>query len=439
MGTGFVYHPANLCRTEILTGDYYTTGTRLRILVYGMNFLPEETGVGKYTGEMVQWLAANGADVTVITAPPYYPEWRVRNGYRRFWYAKDHAFPGICVIRCPIWVPTSPGALSRTLHLLCFAATSGPVALRYGLLRRFDLLWTVEPTLATAPIALLAAWLAKARSWLHVQDLEVDAAFALGIAKGGLLKRLIGRVETGLTRGFDRVSTISNAMRSRILDKGVAAQKLTMFRNWANIDEIQPLQQHPPLRTELGIPDDAIVALYSGNMGAKQGLSMLADAARMLADEPRIFFLLCGDGLGRAALEESVSGLANVRLLQLQPKSRLNELLNSADIHLLPQRDSVAQLVLPSKLTGMLASGRPVVAGCGEDTELAATVSRCGIAVPAGAAEPFADAIRSLAADPVRRKELGRAARLIAEQEMSRECILQAFFDEAVYLIDKPE
>jgi colanic acid biosynthesis glycosyl transferase WcaI len=166
---------------------------------------------------------------------------------------------------------------------------------------------------------------------------------------------------------------------------------------------------------------------------------MLADTARMLVDEPRIFFLLCGDGLGRGALEASVSGLANVRLLPLQPRSRLNELLNSADIHLLPQRDSVAQLVLPSKLTGMLASGRPVVAGCGEATELAATVRRCGIAVPAGAVEPFAAAIRSLAVDPARRKELGRLARLIAEQEMSRERILQTFFDEAVNLVGKRE
>jgi colanic acid biosynthesis glycosyl transferase WcaI len=400
-----------------------------------MNFLPEKTGVGKYTGEMAEWLAGQGAEVTVVTAPPYYPEWKLQPGYRHWWYSHDPAFPGLSVVRCPVWVPARPSAVARVLHLASFALTSAPLVLGYGLRRRFDVLWTVEPTLATAPAAQLAAFIGGARTWLHVQDLEVDAAFALGITEGGVLRRLSGWIESALTRAFDRVSTISAAMRQRLLEKGVSEERLLMFRNWADTEGIEPASSRTPLRAELGIDEDTVLALYSGNMGVKQGLSILGDAAELLRDDSRIRFLFCGNGPGRGDLEARVAGLGNVQFLDLQPASRLNELLNSADIHLLPQRDAVAQLVLPSKLTGMLASGRPVVAGASAGTELAGIVGRCGLAVPAGDAAAFVEAIRTLASDAALRAELGRAARGIAEQDMAREKILATFLRDLESLV----
>jgi colanic acid biosynthesis glycosyl transferase WcaI len=177
----------------------------------------------------------------------------------------------------------------------------------------------------------------------------------------------------------------------------------------------------------LGIADDAVVALYSGNMGAKQGLEVLADIARLLKDKPTIQLVYCGAGVGRDALVQACAGLPNVRFLDLQPLERLSDLLGLADIHLLPQRADAADLVMPSKLTGMLSSGRPVIAGARPETELGQVVAQCGQVVTPDSAQSFSTAIESLADQPELRAQLGRRARAWAEEHMTRDGILRQF------------
>ncbi len=162
------------------------------------------------------------------------------------------------------------------------------------------------------------------------------------------------------------------------------------------------------MRDELCIPDDEIVVLYSGNMGEKQGLEIVIEAARALTDELALHFIMCGQGAAYARLRKLAEGLDNIKWLPLQPIDKLNELLNAADIHLLPQRADAADLVMPSKLTGILASGRPVVATAHPGTEVWNVVQGRGITVEPGNVEAFAGAIQKLAGDAERRKALGR-------------------------------
>ena len=181
-------------------------------------------------------------------------------------------------------------------------------------------------------------------------------------------------------------------------------------------------------RQELQVPPGAVVALYSGNMGAKQGLEVLADVARLLAQEVRqVVFVFCGNGAGRADLVARCQGLANVRFMDLQPLERLPDLLATADIHLLPQRADAADLVMPSKLTGMLASARPVVATAHPGTDLATVVQTCGLVVPPENAAALAQAIQTLAADPALRESLGAAGYLYAQAHLDSEAVLGRF------------
>ena len=196
----------------------------------------------------------------------------------------------------------------------------------------------VEPALFCAPAAWLAARLCGARAWLHVQDYEVDAAFELGLLKGAWLRRAVARAERWLMRRFDRVSTISERMLALARDKGVEPARAVLLPNWIDAQAITPDLDGGAYRAQLGIPADAIVALYSGNMGGKQGLQVLADVARRLEGETRLWFVFCGQGPERAALQARCAGLARARFLDLQPAERLGELLCMADIHLLPQR-----------------------------------------------------------------------------------------------------
>jgi len=171
-----------------------------------------------------------------------------------------------------------------------------------------------------------------------------------------------------------------------------------------------------------------VVALYSGNMGGKQGLELLADVARLMQEqEPSICFVFCGNGAGRADLVARCQGLSNVRFIDLQPLARLPDLLATADIHLLPQRADAADLVMPSKLTGMLASARPVVATAHPGTELANVVQACGLVVPPENPAAFSDALKLLAAYPVLCERLGAAGFLYAQENLDRDAVLAKF------------
>jgi len=162
-------------------------------------------------------------------------------------------------------------------------------------------------------------------------------------------------------------------------------------------------------------------------MGAKQGLELLAEMALMLKDQPGLEFVFCGNGAGRAELVKRCESLSNVRFLDLQPVERLGDFLGLADIHLLPQRADAADLVMPSKLTGMLSSGRPVVAGARPETELGKVMAECGIAVAPDDAKAFAEAVLALALQPERRRELGLKARAVAEARFDRDAVLAQF------------
>ncbi|CAG9169332.1 glycosyltransferase WbuB [Cupriavidus respiraculi] len=407
----------------------------MKILLYCLNYSPELTGIGKYTGEQAEWLAARGHDVRVITAPPYYPAWRIGAGFRAWQYRRESR-GGVHVARAPLWVPRRPSGLKRLVHLASFAASSLPLLFAQWRWRP-DVLFVVEPPLFCSPAALLFGRLSGCKTWLHVQDYEVDAAFALGLLRQPLLRRLATALERAAMTRFDCVSTISEAMLRLAREKGADAARTLLLPNWVDVQGLRP-SRGSLHRRRLGIPADAVLALYSGNMGNKQGLDVLADAARRLAHRPDIHFVFCGDGAGRAELEAACAGLAQVHFLPLQSAQRFPALLCAADIHLLPQRADAADLVLPSKLTGMLASGRAVVATAHAATELGRLLASCGVIVPPGDGGALADAIGALARDPDRRAELGAAGRAWAERHLDREAVLARLEQQLLALCGTP-
>ena len=401
----------------------------MRILIYGLNSAPELTGIGKYTGEMASWLAARGHGVHVVTAPPYYPAWSVSPGHANA-YRTEHPQPNLTVHRCPLYVPAQPTGLRRMRHLISFALSSLPVVLREAVLLP-DVVLTVEPTFFGAPTALLAARLARAPAWLHVQDFEIDAAFDLGLLPAeGPIHTFALALEAFFTRGFDRVSSISANMVRRAVSKGVPESHTVLFPNWVDVDAIHPLPHNfrSSFREQLGLGGKAVV-LYSGNMGNKQGLEILAPLAASFAASADVHFIFCGDGAFRPQLERLVGGLPNVTLLPLQPLDRLNDLLNTADIHLLPQRADAADLVMPSKLTGMLSSGRPVLATATSGTHLADVIAghALGVVVPPEDLGALHTAVSELASSAPLRQTLGANARAYAVQHLGRDQVLLRF------------
>jgi len=401
---------------------------KMRVLVYGLNSWPEPIGVGKYTGEMAAWLAANDCDVRVVTAYPYYPGWKRYAGYGRWLYSKAIE-DGVTVVRCPLYVPARPSGAKRMAHLFSFAVSSLPAVIWQALTWRPDAVIAIAPTLFAAPGAALAGWAGGARNWLHIQDFEVDAAFELGLLEGGWLRRFALGLERWLLGRFACVSSISDNMCRRLAEKGVAGDRVQFLPNWVDTNVIRPLDDSTAIRAEFGVPADALVALYAGNMNTKQGIETIIEAARMMPADADVCFVIAGDGPSRNRLEAMAGGLGNVQFLALQPTEKLNRLLNLADIHLLPQLAGAADLVMPSKLTGMMASGRPAVALAAPGTQIAAQVARFGLVVAPEDPAALTAAIQRLAGDDGERQRLGIEARRIAVQTLDRTSVLQGLRD----------
>jgi colanic acid biosynthesis glycosyl transferase WcaI len=406
----------------------------VKILIIGLNFWPESVGVGKYTTILADFLARRGHTTRVVAGAPYYPQWRRHAGWPRFSYKRNHMVAGeagenladVNIIYCPHYVPNVPSSFKRLMHLLSFGITSLVPSLWQALSWRPNLVISIAPTMFSAFSALACSAACRSPAVLHIQDLEFDAAFELGMIRSDALRKIAAATESVLLRRFDIISTISESMKQRLMRKGVAPGKLVLFPNGVDISAIYPLSDTSPLRDDLKIPADRCVALYAGSIGEKQGLENIIEVAQS-PQLQHVLFVICGEGPGKARLEEMARASENVMFLPLQPLERLNQLLNLADMHLLPQRAGVGDSVLPSKATGMLASGRPIVVWTEDGSVLASLLNGCGVRVRPGDISSVASAILELSLDKKRRHELGTVARKRAVEQLSIAPIHESF------------
>ncbi|MEO5597218.1 MAG: WcaI family glycosyltransferase, partial [Novosphingobium sp.] len=300
--------------------------------------------------------------------------------------------------------------------------------------RRPQVFICIAPALMSVPVAWLAARLAGAKLWIHVQDFEVEAAFATGLIEAGPFARLAAKIERRMLSLADRVSSISPQMCARLVAKGVPPSRVIEVRNWANAPAPDP-QEGAAYRQQWAL-EGRKVALYSGNVANKQGIEIIVEAARLLEGRPDIAFVVCGEGPNRVRLQELAAGLPNMQFHDLQPATRMGELLSLASVHLLPQIAGAADLVLPSKLANMLASARPVIATAEPGTGLYAEVTGCGLATPPGDAEALAHAITALIDDPARAAAFGQEGAARAADRWSQSAIIAQMSAEIARLLN---
>jgi len=282
----------------------------------------------------------------------------------------------------------------------------------------------------------MTAKLTRAKSWLHIQDFEIDAGFGMGFLSSKVFYRLIKNFEKFIMKQFDRVSSISRKMLERLINDEIPSEKCVLFPNWVDTEKIFPLSESTLFRKEWGVDDDKVIVLYSGNMGEKQGLEIIIETARKLSDDHSILFVLCGNGAARNRLVRMADGMKNISFLPVQSLEKFNQLLNTADIHLLPQKNVAVELVMPSKLAGIFACGGIVIATARKDTELANSVLQAGgmICTPGDSTE-MAKLIRSLTANSLSYSERRIKARNYAESNLSKDRILDNFYNELTKIL----
>ncbi|TCK20935.1 WcaI family glycosyltransferase [Pseudonocardia endophytica] len=392
----------------------------LRVVVLGLNYQPEEAGIAPYTSGMARFLADAGHDVHVITSHPHYPAWKVADGYggRRM----EETDGRIRVTRLWHPVPSNPGGRSRVVAEAVFSAHASLVRSP-----KPDVVVAVSPALLTVGAALLRRYCARARLGVVVQDFYGRAIAETGVL-GGRGARLVSGLERSLLTRADGLVAIHDTFERSLVELGADRNRISVIRNWTHT---QPASGDPgELRRRLGWGPDDIVALHAGNMGAKQGLENVVDAAR-LADErgSHLRFVLLGDGNQRKDLERHAAGLERVSFVDPLPGRDFETALEAADVLVLNERPEVVEMCVPSKLTSYFAAGRPVIAATSPRSASATeiTASGGGRCVAAGDPAALLEGSETLAGDESGARAMGERGRRYAQQVLTEDAARSAY------------
>ncbi len=406
----------------------------MRILVLGINYSPEKTSVAPFTTGLCEHLVRQGHSVTVVTACPYYPGWRVFDEYRRARFQHE-TINGVAVHRVWHFIPWRPSRLwQRLAHDLSFTITAFAAGLFAG---KCDVIYCScpPPTLGLAAYAL--SQIRRAPFVIKLTDLATDAALATGIMRDGVAIRMARQLEALVYRKAKAIVCLCQGFIGHLEKRGVDLDKVQLIPDWGDTEKIRPLHDSARFRVEHNIPAHGFLVLHTGNMGKKQGLINALKAAELTRDEQRICWLLVGDGEERELLQREVTvrALHQVRLLPLQSMEMLPHMYAEADLLLLNQLSAIEDAVIPSKLLTYMASGRPIVAAVSERSESAQHVLRacCGLVIPPEAPEALAEAVLQLAREPEHRQRLGANGRAYAEAHFTKSAVLNQydlFFDE---------
>ncbi|HEX8229137.1 MAG TPA: glycosyltransferase family 4 protein [Chloroflexia bacterium] len=379
----------------------------MRILYFTQYFPPEVGATQTRAFEMSRYLASQGHHVTVITEVPNHPSGIIPPEYRGR-LSERQGEHGVDVFR--LWVWTSPEKTFAT-RMRFYLSYMGMAALAGSLLRgRYDLVYATSPPLFVGVAGMLASALRRVPLVFEVRDLWPESAVALGelsnpkaVAAAEVLERL-------LYARASRIVTVTQGIRSRLMARGIAAEKLSLIPNGANTE----LFRRDPkgaerLRRELRL-EDAFVVLYAGVHGIAQGLENVLEAAKLLQDKPQIQFVMLGEGPRKAALAQQCEalGLTNLRMLPEVPAASMPAYLSMANCAIVPLKDEpVFYGALPSKMFEAWACGTPVVLSVAGEAVEVLNEAGGGLAVPPEDSHALARAIEELCSEPAKARGLG--------------------------------
>ncbi|RFS19672.1 colanic acid biosynthesis glycosyltransferase WcaI [Chitinophaga silvatica] len=395
-----------------------------RILLISPNFSPEATGIGKFNGELIAALAEKGFECSVITTYPYYPEQNDFISYnaKRYWFSKE-SFSSAIIYRCPQYVPKHSTAIKRIFQELTFLFTAFIQLLQLLPGRRFTYVITIAPPFHTGLLAVFYKWCKKTTAIYHIQDLQIEIAKTFQLIRSHKLLNLLWAVEKFIIKQSDHISSISPGMINKIKTK--TSKEIYYFPNWVNTSIFFPIADKEKLKTNFGFNTGDKIVLYAGAIAEKQGIDILLSVAKQMECYKYIRFVICGAGTQLNRLKAGASD--NMFFLPIQPLNTFNELLNMADLHLVLQREEMNHLVLPSKLTAILAVGGLAVVTATEGSELHTMISNhsIGMLADAGSVTSLHKVILEALQYPD--TEIAKRARRFAESNLSTNHIINNF------------
>jgi len=405
----------------------------MKLAVLGINYYPELTGISVYNTEMCEHLASKGHDVVMFTGFPYYPfgtdfsSWKTEKANRPRLFMNEN-INAVKVKRVNLYKPKKTNTIKRIFHEFSFCLL---VTLRIIFLpEKYNLIICVAPPLFLGLAAYITSKIKCIPYVFHVKDLQPDAAIELGMLKKGLFTSFLYTVERFIYKQADYVFTISEGMRDKIINKGFTEDKVKLFYDWVDTESLKPMSKNNTFTRKHNL-EDKFVVLHAGNMGQKQDMQIILDAAEKLKSDNSIFFLLVGRGAKRAFVENYINEhtLSNVLLLDIQPKSIVCEVFASADVALITQSKKVKDIVMPSKVFGPASAAKPLVISANGDCEISKLAKRhnFGLVIKPEDSGKLVDAILYLKQDGESSERMGKNGRSFMVENRKMENIIDKF------------
>jgi glycosyltransferase involved in cell wall biosynthesis len=389
----------------------------MRVLIVTSNYWPEPTGLAIYTTDLAENLLSHGYEVSVLTGLPHYPWWKVPSQFSHLTEGKAE-LNQVTVIRVKHFIPKKISALIRVRFESSLWWNLRRVSKGFKL-GEFDLVIACIPTVASGFVGKRVAKKLGISFGLIVQDLSGAGAKQSGLQGGESVSKIAHAVEGTVLRGADSTVVVSPVMIGVIAAYGVPTSRITKIENYAakKITSIDSTSA----RTKFGWDLSDFIVIHTGNMGAKQDLENVVQAAEILKDSSKIKIYLVGHGNQESKLKSLCRNMKNIFIIPAVSEEDYSALLSAADLLLVNERITQIDMSLPSKLTSYMSSGKPVLASV--PSRGATWKFLEGIAEFVEAGNPIALAIKieELSENPKRLKELSDLGYKFAKENLDAE------------------
>ncbi|MCC7202785.1 MAG: glycosyltransferase family 4 protein [Nitrospirae bacterium] len=397
-----------------------------KVLIVTQHFYPEVAATAQLMTDLAIDLAHKGIDVTVIAARPYY----LPSGHSVI--PPEEEYQGVKIIRVFTTRFNLSNIFGRIPNWLSFHVSG---LIKSMVLAKHDVVLTLTIPPYIAFVGMILKMVKGSKFIFGVQDIYPDVAARLGLINNKIIVNLLSGLTRWNYRKADRIIAIGEVMREDIIRHGIRPEKITVIHNWANSNELYPIRKEKnPFVKKLGLEDKFIVS-YSGNFGIVHDFRPVEKAVRVLESEKDIVFLLIGDGTERMRLEKFVSdnNLKNVMFLPFQPRENILHSLNACDVSLVSIKRGMEGKLVPSKLYGSLAVGKPVIGICPPNSEVAQIIeeNRCGLV---DTDNDLAGKILRLYHDHALQEEMGRNGRDAFIKKYDRAIATEKYYREIMEL-----
>lgn len=384
----------------------------MHVCLLALNYHPDKLGNAPLMTGLAEGLVARGHRVTVVCAFPHHETGQIDAEWRGKLFARDE-HNGVQIIRTYIFAKETLFGRTSVAKMANYASFTAVALAVASTVRDVDVIFTPSPPLTLGIVDEALARIKGVPFVYNLQDLFPEAAVRLGVLTNPKVIAGFERLERWVYRKAHHLSVISEGFRQHLLGHGVPDHKISVIPNYTDTTFITPRDKATnPLREAHGLTGKFVVQ-FSGRMGYSQGLETVIAAWRQLDDMDDLRLMMVGDGQAQEMVAAALRDDSRALVLPTQPREALPDLLAAADVGLAPLRHGMAGTSVPSKMFGIMAAGRPVIAGvdAGSDAELMVQAAHSGLVVPPEDPGALADAIRALATDRKKADQMGADAR----------------------------